>query len=167
MSGGGGAPGPAGAMWSGRSSFTSLVVGVFVVYVVHTCWVMYGIVYTRPCAADGNCILPYLARRPKLQVSGGGMGAVTCARAGPGRGPFSPGLRVWAGGCWPGAWPEGSQPENPACAVPLTGPSAAPRPARGVQTRRPPRVPPYLYTVALCRCAAVLPQVRVLSLRRK
>ncbi|XP_032325385.1 cleft lip and palate transmembrane protein 1-like protein isoform X2 [Camelus ferus] len=56
-------------MWSGRSSFTSLVVGVFVVYVVHTCWVMYGIVYTRPCAGGGNCILPYLARRPKLQLS--------------------------------------------------------------------------------------------------
>lgn len=56
-------------MWSGRSSFTSLVVGVFVVYVVHTCWVMYGIVYTRPCSGDSNCIQPYLARRPKLQVS--------------------------------------------------------------------------------------------------
>ncbi|GAB5567400.1 cleft lip and palate transmembrane protein 1-like protein isoform X3 [Prionailurus iriomotensis] len=56
-------------MWSGRSSFTSLVVGVFVVYVVHTCWVMYGIVYTRPCGGDGNCIQPYLARRPKLQLS--------------------------------------------------------------------------------------------------
>ncbi|XP_036775902.2 lipid scramblase CLPTM1L isoform X2 [Manis pentadactyla] len=56
-------------MWNGRSSFTSLVVGVFVVYVVHTCWVMYGIVYTRPCAGDGNCIQPYLARRPKLQLS--------------------------------------------------------------------------------------------------
>lgn len=56
-------------MWSGRSSFTSLVVGVFVVYVVHTCWVMYGIVYTRPCSGNGNCIQPYLAQRPKLQVS--------------------------------------------------------------------------------------------------
>lgn len=56
-------------MWSGRSSFTSLVVGVFVVYVVHTCWVMYGIVYTRPCTGDANCIQPYLARRPKLQLS--------------------------------------------------------------------------------------------------
>ncbi|XP_036164920.1 cleft lip and palate transmembrane protein 1-like protein isoform X1 [Myotis myotis] len=56
-------------MWSGRSSFTSLVVGVFVVYVVHTCWVMYGIVYTRPCSGNGNCIQPYLAQRPKLQLS--------------------------------------------------------------------------------------------------
>ncbi|KAB0347665.1 hypothetical protein FD754_012522 [Muntiacus muntjak] len=56
-------------MWSGRSSFTSLVVGVFVVYVVHTCWVMYGIVYTRPCSGHGRCIQPYLAQRPKLQLS--------------------------------------------------------------------------------------------------
>lgn len=79
---GGGAwpPGGGGAMWSGRSSFTSLVVGVFVVYVVHTCWVMYGIVYTRPCSGDSNCIQPYLARRPKLQVRVGGP-----KRAPPGR----------------------------------------------------------------------------------
>lgn len=60
-----------------RSSFTSLVVGVFAVYVAHTCWVMYGIVYTRPCpaaaeGAAGGCIWPYLARKPKLQVSGAG-----------------------------------------------------------------------------------------------
>lgn len=68
----GGPAGPGGgAMWSGRSSFTSLVVGVFVVYVVHTCWVMYGIVYTRPCSGHGRCIQPYLAQRPKLQVSAG------------------------------------------------------------------------------------------------
>ncbi|KAJ7414300.1 Cleft lip and palate transmembrane protein 1-like protein [Willisornis vidua] len=57
-----------------RSSFTSLVVGVFAVYVAHTCWVMYGIVYTRPCpaaagGAAGGCVWPYLARRPKLQLS--------------------------------------------------------------------------------------------------
>ncbi|XP_073188554.1 lipid scramblase CLPTM1L isoform X4 [Lepidochelys kempii] len=63
-----------------RSSFTSLVVGVFAVYVAHTCWVMYGIVCTRPCPAPGpakeeraggaaGCIWPYLARRPKLQLS--------------------------------------------------------------------------------------------------
>nr|XP_048695471.1 cleft lip and palate transmembrane protein 1-like protein isoform X2 [Caretta caretta] len=63
-----------------RSSFTSLVVGVFAVYVAHTCWVMYGIVCTRPCPALGpakeeraggaaGCIWPYLARRPKLQLS--------------------------------------------------------------------------------------------------
>ncbi|KAG8442693.1 hypothetical protein GDO86_011474 [Hymenochirus boettgeri] len=53
-----------------KSSFTTLVVGVFIVYVVHTCWVMYGIVYTKPCENHSdNCIKPYLAKRPKLQLS--------------------------------------------------------------------------------------------------
>lgn len=95
-------------MWSGRSSFTSLVVGVFVVYVVHTCWVMYGIVYTRPCAGDANCIQPYLARRPKLQVRGragrcsgrrrGGAGAASLLRGSPG---------------WAAAWVPLSAPGRP------------------------------------------------------
>ncbi|XP_061615998.1 lipid scramblase CLPTM1L isoform X3 [Phyllopteryx taeniolatus] len=54
-----------------KSSFTTLVVGVFVVYVVHTCWVMYGIVYTKPCERPGStdCILPFLAGAPELQMS--------------------------------------------------------------------------------------------------
>ncbi|XP_007424448.2 cleft lip and palate transmembrane protein 1-like protein [Python bivittatus] len=65
-----------GAMLPRRSSLTGLAVGLFAVYVAHTCWVMYGIVHTRPCLAalhdgEGNdgCIRPYLARRPKLQLS--------------------------------------------------------------------------------------------------
>lgn len=67
-----------------RSKFTSLVVGVFAVYVAHTCWVMYGIVYTRPCPASAAaCIWPYLARRPKLQVSAGPV-AIATAERGPG-----------------------------------------------------------------------------------
>lgn len=54
-----------------KTSFTSLIVGVFVVYVLHTCWVMYGIVYTKPCdnPKGGNCITPFLAGNPKLQLS--------------------------------------------------------------------------------------------------
>uniref|UniRef100_A0A3Q2QG50 Lipid scramblase CLPTM1L n=1 Tax=Fundulus heteroclitus TaxID=8078 RepID=A0A3Q2QG50_FUNHE len=54
-----------------KTSFTTLIVGVFVVYVLHTCWVMYGIVYTKPCDSPkgGNCITPFLAGNPKLQVS--------------------------------------------------------------------------------------------------
>lgn len=54
-----------------KTSFTSLIVGVFVVYVLHTCWVMYGIVYTKPCDSPKgeNCFTPYLAQEPKLQVS--------------------------------------------------------------------------------------------------
>ena len=54
-----------------KTSFTTLIVGVFVVYVLHTCWVMYGIVYTKPCDSPkgDNCITPFLAANPKLQVS--------------------------------------------------------------------------------------------------
>ncbi|XP_075995374.1 lipid scramblase CLPTM1L [Genypterus blacodes] len=54
-----------------KTSFTTLIVGVFVVYVLHTCWVMYGIVYTKPCdiPAGDNCITPFLAGKPKLQLS--------------------------------------------------------------------------------------------------
>ncbi|XP_020490388.1 lipid scramblase CLPTM1L [Labrus bergylta] len=54
-----------------KTSFTTVIVGVFVVYVLHTCWVMYGIVYTKPCdSPDGdNCITPFLASNPKLQLS--------------------------------------------------------------------------------------------------
>lgn len=54
-----------------KSSFTTIVVGVFVVYVVHTCWVMYGIVYTKPCEPPSStgCITPFLAGDPELQVS--------------------------------------------------------------------------------------------------
>ncbi|XP_048849068.1 cleft lip and palate transmembrane protein 1-like protein [Brienomyrus brachyistius] len=54
-----------------KTSFTTLIVGVFVVYVLHTCWVMYGIVYTKPCdrpRAEG-CIGSYLADKPRLQLS--------------------------------------------------------------------------------------------------
>ncbi|XP_060948171.1 lipid scramblase CLPTM1L [Limanda limanda] len=54
-----------------KTSFTTLVVGLFVVYVLHTCWVMYGIVYTKPCDSPSgdNCITPFLAENPKLQLS--------------------------------------------------------------------------------------------------
>ncbi|KAJ3608907.1 hypothetical protein NHX12_023435 [Muraenolepis orangiensis] len=52
-----------------RMSFTTLIVGVFAVYVLHTCWVMFGIVYTKPCDSPPNCITPYLAMKPKLQLS--------------------------------------------------------------------------------------------------
>uniref|UniRef100_A0A8C5A2B4 Lipid scramblase CLPTM1L n=1 Tax=Gadus morhua TaxID=8049 RepID=A0A8C5A2B4_GADMO len=52
-----------------RTSFTTLIVGVFVVYVLHTCWVMYGIVYTKPCDDPPNCITPFLASKPRLQLS--------------------------------------------------------------------------------------------------
>ncbi|KAI4885840.1 hypothetical protein NFI96_012898 [Prochilodus magdalenae] len=54
-----------------KTSFTTLIVGVFIVYVLHTCWVMYGIVYTKPCEnpKSDKCINPYLAGKPRLQLS--------------------------------------------------------------------------------------------------
>lgn len=54
-----------------KTSFTSLIVGVFLLYVLHTCWVMYGIVYTKPCEnpRTDSCISPYLAGKPRLQLS--------------------------------------------------------------------------------------------------
>ena len=54
-----------------KTSFTTLVIGVFVVYVLHTCWVMFGIVYTKPCEDPKSdiCISPYLTGKPHLQVS--------------------------------------------------------------------------------------------------
>ncbi|XP_032905270.1 cleft lip and palate transmembrane protein 1-like protein [Amblyraja radiata] len=53
------------------SNFTTLIVGLFVAYVLHTCWVMYGIVYTKPCVSPKthNCIKPYLAGNPRIQLS--------------------------------------------------------------------------------------------------
>uniref|UniRef100_A0A8C1QXX6 Lipid scramblase CLPTM1L n=1 Tax=Cyprinus carpio TaxID=7962 RepID=A0A8C1QXX6_CYPCA len=54
-----------------RTSLTSLIVGLFLLYVLHTCWVMFGIVYTKPCEKpkSDSCIAPYLAGKPRLQLS--------------------------------------------------------------------------------------------------
>uniref|UniRef100_A0A4W3JYN7 Lipid scramblase CLPTM1L n=1 Tax=Callorhinchus milii TaxID=7868 RepID=A0A4W3JYN7_CALMI len=57
--------------WGGKTSFTTLIVGVFVAYVLHTCWVMYGIIYTKSCASrkTKSCIKPYLVENPRMQLS--------------------------------------------------------------------------------------------------
>uniref|UniRef100_A0A665T6Q0 Lipid scramblase CLPTM1L n=1 Tax=Echeneis naucrates TaxID=173247 RepID=A0A665T6Q0_ECHNA len=48
-----------------------LLFGVFVVYMLHTGWLLYGFLNTKPC--DGgrgeSCISSYLTARPRLQVS--------------------------------------------------------------------------------------------------
>uniref|UniRef100_A0A8C7K1M5 Lipid scramblase CLPTM1L n=1 Tax=Oncorhynchus kisutch TaxID=8019 RepID=A0A8C7K1M5_ONCKI len=46
-------------MWT---YLTKILLGVFVVYMSHTCWVIYG---------KGDCISSYLAERPRLQVNSG------------------------------------------------------------------------------------------------
>ncbi|XP_063049564.1 lipid scramblase CLPTM1L-like, partial [Engraulis encrasicolus] len=54
-----------------KTSFTTLIIGVFIVYVLHTCWVMYGIVYTKPCEnpKSESCISPYLTGKQRLELS--------------------------------------------------------------------------------------------------
>ncbi|XP_031432821.2 cleft lip and palate transmembrane protein 1-like protein [Clupea harengus] len=52
-----------------NTSVTKVAVGVFVVYVLHTCWVLYGFVYTKPCDTRGDsCITPYFAENPQLSI---------------------------------------------------------------------------------------------------
>ncbi|XP_070823013.1 lipid scramblase CLPTM1L-like isoform X2 [Chaetodon trifascialis] len=54
-----------------RSSIAKLLLGVFVVYMLHTVWLLYGFLNTKPC--DGgtgeHCIASYLTSRPRLQLS--------------------------------------------------------------------------------------------------
>uniref|UniRef100_A0A3B4F9K5 Lipid scramblase CLPTM1L n=1 Tax=Pundamilia nyererei TaxID=303518 RepID=A0A3B4F9K5_9CICH len=51
-------------------SIAKLLLGVFVVYMLHTAWLLYGFLNTKSC--DGgrgeHCITSYLAARPRLQV---------------------------------------------------------------------------------------------------
>ncbi|XP_037836286.1 cleft lip and palate transmembrane protein 1-like protein isoform X2 [Kryptolebias marmoratus] len=54
-----------------RSSVAKLLLGVFVVYMLHSAWMLYSFLNTKPC--DGGrgelCITSYLAARPRLQLS--------------------------------------------------------------------------------------------------
>ncbi|XP_068180172.1 lipid scramblase CLPTM1L-like [Antennarius striatus] len=61
-------PGSSGAK---RCSIAKLLLGVFVVYMLHTVWLIYGFLNTRACDGDTGelCIASYLAARPRLQLS--------------------------------------------------------------------------------------------------
>lgn len=56
-----------------RSSIAKLLLGVFVVYMLHTVWLLYGFLNAKPCELGRGepCIASYLAVRPRLQVSTG------------------------------------------------------------------------------------------------
>uniref|UniRef100_A0A3B3WES5 Lipid scramblase CLPTM1L n=1 Tax=Poecilia mexicana TaxID=48701 RepID=A0A3B3WES5_9TELE len=58
-------------VWSKRSSVAKLLLGVFVVYMLHTAWLLYGFLNTKPCYGGKGepCITSYLAAKPRLQVS--------------------------------------------------------------------------------------------------
>ncbi|XP_024917508.1 cleft lip and palate transmembrane protein 1-like protein isoform X2 [Cynoglossus semilaevis] len=54
-----------------KSSLTKLLFGVFVVYMLHTGWLLYGFIYTKTCdkTRGESCINSYLSVRPRLQLS--------------------------------------------------------------------------------------------------
>ncbi|XP_077431317.1 lipid scramblase CLPTM1L-like [Vanacampus margaritifer] len=54
-----------------RSSMAKLLLGVFMVYMAHTAWLLYGFLNTKSCdeGLRENCITSYLAARPRLQLT--------------------------------------------------------------------------------------------------
>ncbi|KAK5862558.1 hypothetical protein PBY51_017940 [Eleginops maclovinus] len=54
-----------------RSSIAKMLLGVFVVYMLHTAWLLYGFLNTKPCdrSKGEQCISSYLTSRPRLQLS--------------------------------------------------------------------------------------------------
>ncbi|XP_056618517.1 lipid scramblase CLPTM1L-like isoform X2 [Triplophysa dalaica] len=54
-----------------KMSYTKVIVGVLVVYVVHTCWAIYGFIHTKPCDSSkgDSCVTSYLTIKPRLQLS--------------------------------------------------------------------------------------------------
>ncbi|XP_076016827.1 lipid scramblase CLPTM1L-like isoform X2 [Genypterus blacodes] len=54
-----------------RSSIAKLLLGVFVVYTLHTAWLLYGFINNKPCdrSRGEHCISSYLSTRPTLQLS--------------------------------------------------------------------------------------------------
>ncbi|KAK3551383.1 hypothetical protein QTP70_016637 [Hemibagrus guttatus] len=54
-----------------KMSYTKVLFGVLVVYVLHTCWALYGFVHTKACdsAKGDDCVTSYLTAKPRLQLS--------------------------------------------------------------------------------------------------
>ncbi|XP_057691530.1 lipid scramblase CLPTM1L-like isoform X3 [Corythoichthys intestinalis] len=54
-----------------RSSMAKLLLGVFIVYMAHTAWLLYRFLNTKPCDEEQGmgCIASYLSARPRLQLS--------------------------------------------------------------------------------------------------
>lgn len=54
-----------------KMSYTKVLFGVLVVYVLHTCWALYGFVHTKACdsAKGDDCVTSYLTAKPRLQVN--------------------------------------------------------------------------------------------------
>ncbi|XP_051576450.1 lipid scramblase CLPTM1L-like [Myxocyprinus asiaticus] len=54
-----------------KMSYTKVIFGVLVVYVLHTCWAIYGFIHTKPCDSTrgDSCVTSYLTVKPRLQLS--------------------------------------------------------------------------------------------------
>ncbi|KAK7887225.1 hypothetical protein WMY93_026846 [Mugilogobius chulae] len=52
-----------------KSSWAKLLLGVFVVYMLHTAWLLYSFLNNKPCDGGEQCITSYLTARPRLQLS--------------------------------------------------------------------------------------------------
>nr|XP_055065540.1 lipid scramblase CLPTM1L-like isoform X1 [Misgurnus anguillicaudatus] len=54
-----------------KMSYTKVIFGVLVVYVLHTCWAIYGFIQTKPCDSSkgDSCVSSYLTLKPRLQLS--------------------------------------------------------------------------------------------------
>uniref|UniRef100_A0A3B4BH96 Lipid scramblase CLPTM1L n=1 Tax=Periophthalmus magnuspinnatus TaxID=409849 RepID=A0A3B4BH96_9GOBI len=52
-----------------KSSWAKLLLGVFIVYMLHTAWLLYSFLNNKPCDGGEHCISSYLTARPRLQVN--------------------------------------------------------------------------------------------------
>lgn len=53
-----------------KPSFTLIISAIFLAYIAHSMYVIYGIFFPEQCKSGGRCIYPYLSRKPtpKLEV---------------------------------------------------------------------------------------------------
>ncbi|KAJ8303378.1 hypothetical protein KUTeg_019774 [Tegillarca granosa] len=51
-------------------SFTLIITLIFLAYIGHSVWVIYGIFFPTPCQSKekGRCIYPYIAKKPNLEI---------------------------------------------------------------------------------------------------
>lgn len=53
-----------------KPSFTLIISAIFLAYIAHSMYVIYGIFFPEQCKSGGRCIYPYLSRKPtpKLEI---------------------------------------------------------------------------------------------------
>ena len=51
-----------------RPSFTVIVSGIFLAYIAHSIYTIYGLFYPETCKVKNKCLEPFLAKKPNLEV---------------------------------------------------------------------------------------------------